>query len=538
MKTITIERADTRHVWKRSLDSIKFMENGLWGLKDKAGIILEPKYDQIELCKEFIYVHSGNRYSLYYPIGKIDEGDDDPEDNRFYKDGKIGLKYPDGKLRFPAIFDCVKEWKGYDVVYVRRGDDFHYYDSEGNEILTDYSIIENEKSKYEPFFVDEKQSTGIVINRRFVDKRINNNCVKKGKRWVELTRIPYKDVKKTFGNCELVPVPDDSFNEFESPSTYIYSCFSASSRSNNPVEDCITQLSMLGAYGATWSFITKICINPESTISMDTIKEFWLIFSKDSDSCKTKEIQTNFGVEDWLRIGVGYDNSLAKNEIQVKQIHYYNDRSPAPIEIEWVTAVQHMKAKELEKIKKQLDNYIERLQNNFGEKTSNNVHSEILEGCRIPYNIETELSTKEELLKYDYLKKIGFLCHDTLWHVCATMMAESLNEGMDHIMSKQQLSFCKSKIEWLLNNGTCKNYVYKKRMPLDMISILKQQYDEKNWSIEILTEIETLMKSSGCKYAQECNQNEIFWRQYKPGLYDELPFMVNIFRSKVSNFNL
>ena len=75
-------------------------------------------------------------------------------------------------------------------------------------------------------------------------------------------------------------------------------------------------------------------------------------------------------------------------------------------------------------------------------------------------------------------------------------------------------------------------------MPLDMISILKQQYDKKNWSIEILTEIETLMKSSGCKYAQECDQNEIFWRQYKPGLYDELPFMVNIFRSKVSNFNL
>lgn len=535
MKTITIERADTQHVWKRSLDSIKFMENGLWGLKDKEGIILEPKYDQIELCKELLYVHSGNEYSIYYPIGKVDEGEDDPDDNRFYKDGKIGLKYPDGRLRFPAIYDCVKEWKGYDVVYVRRGNDFHYYDREGMEILTDYTITKDEKSKYEPFFVDEKQSTGIVINKRFVDKRINNNCVKMGKQWVELSRIPCKDVKKTFGNCEIIPVPDDSFSEFESPSTYIYSCFSATSRSDNPVEDCIAQLSILGAYRATWKFITKICIHPASTITMDTIKKFWLIYSNDSDLKDKKPIQSCFGIEDWLRIGVGYDNTLAKDELHVMQIHYYNDRSHAPIEIEWVNAVQHKKAKDVEDIKQQLDIYIEKLRKELGKNVANNVHYEILENCRIPYNIETELSTDDEISKYDYLTSIGFLCHDTLWHICASMMAKSFdNEENAHAMSKKQLAFCKSKIQWLLKHETCKNFVSMKKMPLDIITKLKQLYDERNWNIEVLSEIEMLMRNSGCKYVQECNQNEIFWRQFKPGLYDELPFKVNIFRSKVS----
>ena len=534
MNTVTIERADTQHVWKRSLDSTKFIENGFWGLKDEEGIILEPKYDQIELCKELLYAHSGNRYSKYYPIGKVDEGEDDPDDNRFYKDGKIGLKYPDGTLRFPAIFDCVKEWKGYDVVYVRRGNDFHYYDRKEKEILTDYTTIEDERSKYEPFFVDEKQSTRIVINKQFVDKRTNNNCVRMGKRWVQLTRIPCKDVKITFGNCEIIPVPDDSFAEFMSPSTYIYSCFSATSRSEDPVEDCIAQLSMLGAYGATWKFITKICIHPASTITMDTIKRFWLIFSNDPDIKGRTSIQCSLGVEDWLRVGVGYDDSLARDELCVMQIHYYNDRSHAPVETEWATAVQHKKAKDVEDIKHQLDIYLDKLTKKLGRNIADNVRSDILENCRIPCNIETELSTDDEMSKYDYLKSIGFLCHDTLWHVCASMMAESFNNGNDaHAMSRKQLSFCKSKIEWLLNHDTCRNFVSMKRMPLDIISKLKQLYDERNWNTDILSEIEMMMSDSGCKHAEECGQNEVFWRQFKPGLYDELPFKVSIFRSKV-----
>ena len=113
-------------------------------------------------------------------------------------------------------------------------------------------------------------------------------------------------------------------------------------------------------------------------------------------------------------------------------------------------------------------------------------------------------------------------------------MTESFdNEENAHAMSKKQLAFCRSKIQWLLNHETCKNYVFMKKMPLDMISKLKQLYDERNWNIEILSDIEMLMRNSGCKYVQECDQNEVFWRQFKPGLYGELPFKVNFFRSRV-----
>ena len=58
MQRVAIERADTERVWVRSRESEKFLENGLWGLRDiKGKVILEPKYDQIELCKE-LYMYT------------------------------------------------------------------------------------------------------------------------------------------------------------------------------------------------------------------------------------------------------------------------------------------------------------------------------------------------------------------------------------------------------------------------------------------------------------------------------------------------
>ena len=108
MQRVAIERVDTERVWVRSRESEKFLENGLWGLRDiKGKVILEPKYDQIELCKEFVYVHSGNSHSFYYPYGKVSTSDDNKYDYRFYENGKIGLKDENGSIRFPAIYDCV-----------------------------------------------------------------------------------------------------------------------------------------------------------------------------------------------------------------------------------------------------------------------------------------------------------------------------------------------------------------------------------------------------------------------------------------------
>ena len=538
MQRVAIERVDTERVWVRSRESEKFLENGLWGLRDiKGKVILEPKYDQIELCKEFIYVHSGTSHSFYYPYGKVSTSVDNKYDYRFYENGKIGLKDENGSIRFPAIYDCVKDWPRYDVVYVRNEDGFHYYNSDNEEILTDYAPIEGSDCNDEPFFDDEKQNTGVLITRRFVEGRQNNNCVRMGSdRWVEFSRIAYKDLRSIVGKCEVIPMPDDAFLGIESKSTYIYSAFIARSKGETPVEDCISQLAMLGAYQSTWRFLTKVWIHPESSITMETLKKIWLVFSVNSDFYSHEDIRSRFEVEDWLRIGIGYDDTLEKDELKILQVQYFTDRWPEQIEMEWVKALRNEKVEKLKEIHKRLTERIEEVRKEGGDEYADTMHSEILEGCHIASNATTDFSIEEEIEKYDYLHGLGFHCIDTLWFLCGRMLSESFNENEPKPMEESDLMFCKKKIEWLLKNDTSKNFVRMKMMPLDMLTMLKNVYAEHEWPLEclvILTDIEAMMRRCGCRYAHEHDIDKVFWREFKPGLYDETPFETKPYIGKV-----
>ena len=470
MDTTVIEMTDTDQVWERSRESEKFMDNGLWGLRDKDGkTILQPEFDQIECCKDFVYAHSGTKCFYYFPIGKMNVEDDNPNDLRFYADGKIGLKDQEGKVRFPAVYDCIKVWEGYDVVYVRNEEGFHYYNSANEEILTDFKPVEGSPCENEPFYIDERQSTGVLITRRLVEGHLNNNCVRAGDLWVEMERIPCRNLRKVIGTCEVIPMPEDAFHGFESPSTYIYRAFLASSKKDSPVEDCVAQFTMLGAYRSTWKFITKVWIHPESDVNMEELKKFWLMYSENSDFYLHEGIRSRFGVEDWLRIGIGHDASLDRNEVKVLQMEYFTDRWPEKEEQEWVTALRHKNVQELEKYRQRLLDRIAEIRNEHGDIPADIVYAEALEGCHIMCNTSTELSDEEELEKYYYLCKLGFHCIDTLWYLCAGITARSFNEEKDGMkpMEEKQLSFCLKKTKWLLRNSTGKNYVLLKMTPLD-----------------------------------------------------------------------
>ena len=540
MDTTVIEMTDTDQVWKRSRESEKFMDNGLWGLRDMDGkTILQPEFDQIECCKDFVYAHSGTKCFFYFPIGKMNVEDDNPNDLRFYAEGKIGLKDQEGKVRFPAIYDCIKIWEGYDVVYVRNEEGFHYYNSANEEILTDFKPVEGSPCENEPFYIDERQSTGVLITRRLVEGHLNNNCVRAGDLWVEMERIPCRDLRKVIGTCEVIPMPEDAFHGFESPSTYIYRAFLASSKKDSPVEDCVAQFTMLGAYRSTWKFITKVWIHPESDVNMEELKKFWLMYSENSDFYLHEGIRSRFGVEDWLRIGIGHDASLDRNEVKVLQMEYFTDRWPEKEEQEWVTALRHKNVQELEKYRQRLLDRIAEIRNEHGDIPADIVYAEALEGCHIMCNTSTELSDEEELEKYYYLCKLGFHCIDTLWYLCAGITARSFNEEKDGMkpMEEKQLSFCLKKTKWLLRNSTGKNYVLLKMTPLDMITMTKKMYEQYDWPVEtqvLLTEMEMLMRRNGCRYSREFPLDDLFWRQFKPGLYDELPFETRPYISKTS----
>ena len=116
------------------------------------------------------------------------------------------------------------------------------------------------------------------------------------------------------------------------------------------------------------------------------------------------------------------------------------------------------------------------------------------------------------------------------------MISESFKENEPKPMEESDLMFCKKKIEWLLKNDTSKNFVRMKMMPLDMLTMLKNVYAEHEWPLEcqvILTDIEAMMRRCVCRYAHEHDIDKVFWREFKPGLYDETPFETKPYIGKV-----
>ena len=97
--------------WTRLSTAVQFVNNGLYGLMDTNGnIILEAKYDHIEICSDFVYAHYGTRHKFIYKNGGESDCADREDEYQFYENGKVGLKDNYGNVLIPAQYDEVYEW--------------------------------------------------------------------------------------------------------------------------------------------------------------------------------------------------------------------------------------------------------------------------------------------------------------------------------------------------------------------------------------------------------------------------------------------
>lgn len=140
---LTTCRLNVDLLLKEISTAVRFEINGLIGMNTSAGDLLMPAiFDQIEVCRDYVYAHFGNRHLL---VNK--EGMDvcsDSENGEFYQNGKKGIKNQDGTVLFPAIYDKIYRWsKNSDVFYTCIGDEFHYYNSKHDEILTTYKKFDD-----------------------------------------------------------------------------------------------------------------------------------------------------------------------------------------------------------------------------------------------------------------------------------------------------------------------------------------------------------------------------------------------------------
>ena len=329
MLSITIEQTNggkkrkgkkEKPFWQRAHSAEKFQESGLWGLKLATGeIVLEPKYDQIEFCADFIYAHYEGRHTFFYKNGGSSDRSDCDDDYLFYENGMIGLKNSDGSIFLPAVYDEIIDWGvDCDVVYVRKGSEFHYFNHNHDEILTDVDIIPEDRWPLCPFNLGEDQNREVLLCIEPIEKETcNRDCFAYGQ-WVRLSRIPYKSIREIFADCKVVEMPQNAIEHFEHKHTYIYSARTCTASGEMPLTTCIEKFKTLGCYDSSWEFLLKISTNSRTKINphdlYNVVKHF-----------ENNDLETGFsGCIDY-DIAVDIDETLADGEVRVFQVHFFWD---------------------------------------------------------------------------------------------------------------------------------------------------------------------------------------------------------------------
>ncbi len=300
----------------QNASAIKFQINGLFGLKSPTGeIILNAKYDKIEVCADFVYAHYGNRHVYYYENGSFSDCADQDDDYRFYENGKIGLFYSDGSLFLPPEYDEIIEWgHDSDVVYVRKGKEYHYYNHNKDEILTEVQDIPEDAYPDCPYNLGEDQDRNVMLCVEPISKQEGNrDCFAYGQ-WVRLSRIRCKDVRKIFSDCEVVGISMEAVDKFEDEYTYIYSARKCLSKDEHPIMTCIEKFKTLGCYDSSWNYILKISVNRNTVIHPHDLYDAIKFFENIKYDCCIR-----------YDIAIAYDDSLDDGEVEVLQIHYFWD---------------------------------------------------------------------------------------------------------------------------------------------------------------------------------------------------------------------
>lgn len=306
------------HYWQ----SVKYQgENGLFGIKSANGDILEDaKYDQIEYCEDYIYLHYGERHKFIYSNGVCYDCKDSVDEYEFYEKGKVGLKDENGNILLEAKYDEIIDYNGdCDIIYARNGDEYHYYNHGLQEILTDVRVIEEDNEPLHPFTLCEDQNTNVLTCVEPTnDPNATNVCHAFGQR-VSMSRIGRSEVSSYFntGNF-VVKLDDDCLDDFYNKNTYIYSARKVRSSADKPIADCVNKLKDLGCYDSSWSFLVKISANQQTCIDINDLYEVVILF----------EDYDEYGVRPPLSIAFEYDNTLSIGEAQIFQVHYFRDNGP------------------------------------------------------------------------------------------------------------------------------------------------------------------------------------------------------------------
>lgn len=417
------------------------------------------------------------------------EGYDPREDlQEFEENGLHGLKTPGGEVVCPAEYDRIMKWPDADVIYTLKGGEYRYFNTAGEEILTDVQPVDGLESGEDlmPWHVTEEQHRPYVIVMRPVDGPVSARCCLFRGQWVELRRIARKDVKK---------VMKVDTAEFDNEFSYIYAGYEVVASGDKAVIECIGKLSDLGCYQSSWSYLTRILISPEmrNTEFAENTLMFGMVGFDTLSPCD---------LDDLHRISFGLDDSLKGEEVKVLQIHYFHDRWPLAEEQSFEKSMTDGSFSDMISSRAAALTAIQ--ESSLREKLSD-VLWDFPRRKRVPCDMFRNGDPKEMERKLEWLKTAGMSIESAVWDVAVAVrndiafLSETTTSGdpqedwLQRALWEQGVFQGKKPgkktaydfgnitelVRWYITNGEDINVMRQMKTPLDVLESVREEYGDR-----------------------------------------------------------
>lgn len=479
---------DSKKLMRYNPSNVEFTENGKLGWKTKKGEILIPaEYDQIEKCANVLYVRKGDDFELYFSNGGAEAYSHLYEEGSFFVENKkFGWRKGDDII-IPAIYDYIHSWG--DCLFVVTLDGNHFYVNEKNErVLTNIRHFDGEDEEEIPFNFSVSENKVLTISEYIGHEVKNDPNVVKMDTWVRLDRISHEEIMQLLINPDdETPINEKELENYNSQFSYEFNAYKAKSKAKQGIQDCLDKMGKMCAHSNSWYYIIKV----------------WKAEGEEPTAEELRYLR--YFIEGKNRIGsivfaLGHDSSLKAGETKMLMLTHYNEECfPPSFQFDWYEYVnEHTLSEIKEQMKVQRKTVEEKILSDYIEEVWQNHFTGIISDIRYC----ASRSWDETAKVLDFFKQ-----YDDSYQYCVKSTVDDLFNYCES-NSVESDEFLLNKLRWLLENGSDVNVHSHNKTALDVISENTSAKSEFHYNAETIDRCLELLHQYGAKTIKEIQKEE------------------------------
>lgn len=479
---------DSKKLMRYNPSNVEFTENGKLGWKTKKGEILIPaEYDQIEKCANVLYVRKGNDFELYFSNGSAEAYSHFYENGSFFVENKkFGWRKGD-QIIIPAIYDYIHSWGN--SLFIVTLDGKHFYVNEKNDrVLTNVRHFDGEEDMDVPFNFSVSENRVLTISEYIGHQVKNDPNVVRMDTWVRLDRISHEEIMQLLINPDdEAPIDEKELENYNSQFSYEFNAYISKSKAKSGIKDCLNKMGKMRAYSNSWYYVIKV----------------WKAEGEEPTAEELRYLR--YFIEGKKRIGslvfaLGHDSSLKAGETKMLMLTHYNEECfPPGFQFDWYQYVnEHTLSDIKEQMKVQRKTVEEQILSDYIEEVWQNHFTGIISDM----NYSASRSWEETAEVLDFFKQ-----YDDSYQYCVKSTIDDLFNYWES-NSVETDEFLLNKLRWLLENGSDVNVHSHNQTALDLIREKVSSKDGIKYNAEYVERCLELLHQYGAKTIKDIQKEE------------------------------